>query len=96
MVAQAGGQRRGLTPKGRLETAALDHVDVGGGQLTVAKIVDAPAAPPTGHAHAFLQVRRQVAFGRGIEALRVLVHQPYPAGVQAKHVSYQAEGPVSF
>jgi len=65
VVAQPGGQGGGCAPKGGLESAALDNVDVAGCQFTVTKVVDAPAAPSAGHAHALLQVRRQFALGSG-------------------------------
>ena len=91
VVAQTGRQRGRLAAKRRLQAAALDNVDVGGRQLAVAKVVDAPAATTTRHAHPFLEVRRQLAFRRVIEAVGVLVQQPDPTRAKAEHVGHEAQ-----
>ena len=93
MVAQPGGERgRRVATERRHQAAALDHVDVGRRQLAVAEIVDAPAAPPAGHAHSLLKVGRQLALGRVVEAIGILVQQPDPACAQAEHRGHQTEG----
>src|SRR5207302_6047057 len=74
-----------------LQSAALYHVNVGGCQLAVTKIIDAPAATSTSHSHALLQVWWQLAFCCQIEMMRVLVLEPDPTGAQSQHICDQTQ-----